>query len=360
MPIEPDYEKLFSIIPKEYYEKLNGYIKRKLSSYPVDQDILSKILLITSEENESSAINATDLDFIIDLRKRFIENIKNIERHDKAAIAYLKIRDGKLLNIISLYLKKQKSLKNSATEKKAVEQEIRQQLGLSESFSSTDFKLIAVSKIPFVENFCFLGIELLKELAPLIPDIDSTNPLLYLLYLGGYVYDERQDLTASTATEIFKKGANKFKLLSKNILVSDEQAGLIGQKVGIISNKDVTSLAIHAMIDTDHEKLIDTYIQKFPTPQTTPKTLPTPAAIPLTITALAARSAPTYNQLEETCLELIEMMEDVLVDRYVPNFDGRRASTNLEVLYYTTLSLMNFWEANWPSFNEDYTGNKKP
>lgn len=352
MPFEPDYEKLYKIIPREAFEKLNGYIEKKLESYPVDQDLIAKVKNLTSEENTGASIDSFDIDFIIDLRTKFNSNIVRITRHDRAAITYLKIQDAKMLYIISEYIKEVQKTKATMTEKNLVKEEIGKKLGVGGKFSSTEWKLVSVAKIPFVENFCFLGIDTLKNLAPVVDTIRSGNPILYLLYYGGYIYNELQDLDEKELSFLVKRGANKFQLKNTGISLSDANIDLITKNSNIITAMDALHVSISAMLELDEEHIVSYLLQKSKKTSTTATNtsiLPPTAnpAIPTTTKG----SAPTYNQFEETCLRLTRMMEDIVDDGYVPTHDGEVTATYLKLLIYCMTDLIEHWKSSWPTFN---------
>lgn len=361
MPIEPDYEKLNAIIPKEFFRKLNGYIEDKLSSYPVDQGILGKIRNATAETNFANPVNEYDIDYIIDLRNNFHNNIAKIEMHDKAAITYLKICDGRMLNIISDYLKYCKSQKKTATEKKLVEFEIRKRFGLGEKFKSTDFKLMQVAKIPFAEDFCFLGIEILKELASTVFELQSQNPLLHMLYYGGYIYNENNEINQNELTEMIEKGVNVYKFnMQRGLCVSDDNLSLITKSIGIVNDSDVESFVINHMVDIEEDKNIEILLAK------NDKKIKSGVvnksdndlvdfdfvmqAQPLP----RSPSAPSYNKFEETCLSLTEMMEDIIDDQYIPTVGAYRMASNMQILFYTMIETLKFWKDSWKEFDENF------
>ena len=352
MPFEPDYEKLYQVIPREAFEKLNGYIEKKLSSYPVDQDLISKVKSLTSEENTGSSIDSFDIDFIIDIRTKFNSNILKITRHDRAAITYLKIQDAKILYIISQYIKEIQKTKVTMTEKKLVKVEIGKKLGIGEKFSSTEWKLISVARIPFVENFCFLGIETLKNIAPVIDTIRSSNPILYLLFHGGYVYNDLHDIDEKELSYLVKRGANKYNLDASGINLSEANLDLVTKSSNIIPAMTVLRASVGTLVGLDEDKIVENLLPKSKTTSTTsisPSILP-PTANP-TLPMTASKSAPSYNQFEETCLRLVGMMEDIVDDGYVPTHEGDRAATNLKLLLYSMTDLIEHWKSSWPTFN---------
>lgn len=352
MPFEPDYEKLYKIIPREAFEKLNGYIEKKLESYPVDQDLMAKVKTLISEENIGSSIDAVDIDFIIDLRTKFNSNIVKLIRHDRAALTYLRIQDAKILYIISEYIKQVQNTKATMTEKNLVKEEIGKKLGVSGKFSSTEWKLISVAKIPFVENFCFLGIETLKNLAPVVDTIRSPNPILHLLYFGGFVYNELVDIGEKELSFLVKRGANKFELEKSGVSLSDANIDLITNAVNIMSWKASLQASVGAMLNMNEDQIVNVILKndkKRASPAIITPVVPQTAnpAIPTTTKG----TAPTYNQFEETCLRLTRMMEDIVDDGYVPTHDGEVTATYLKLLIYCMTDLIEHWKSSWPTFN---------
>lgn len=361
MPIEPDYEKLNAIIPKELFRKLNGYIEDKLSSYPVDQGILEKIRNVTAETNFAHQTNEYDIDYIIGLRNDFQKNIVKIEMHDNAAIAYLKICDGRMLNRISDHLKYCKSQKKTATEKKFVELEIRKKFGLGEKFKSTDFKLMQVARIPFVEDFCFLGLEILKKLASTVSELQSQNPLLHMLYYGGYTYNENNEINQNELAEMVEKGVNAYKFnMQRGLCVSDENLSLITKFIGIVNDSDVESFMINHMVDIEEDKNIEILLAmndkkvKSGAVNKSDNDLVDFDFVMQTQPLPRSPSAPSYNKFEETCLSLTEMMEDIIDDRYIPNAGAYRMASNMQILFYTMIETLKFWKDSWKEFDENF------
>ena len=115
---------------------------------------------------------------------------------------------------------------------------------------------------------------------------------------------------------------------------------------------DVVHVSVSAMLDLDEDQIVSYLLPKSKrtsTAATNTSILP-PRANP-TIPITSNKSAPSYNQFEETCLRLVGMMEDIVDDGYTPAYDGDRAATNLKLLLYSMTDLIEHWKSSWPTFN---------
>ena len=215
-----DYDIIFSKIIETFQnEDIKSYIYKKLQEHPLDIDIVTKVLQKTVNFENLKINSSQEFDELVNLKNTFETNIIKMSNYDKATRAFLKIQTGKLLVIFENSLKEIK--KNAKSRIKAEQERIKLTSKLFVTVKQKDrhYDLLRVAKIPNVENFCFLGIELLIELARVIPNIKSDNPILEILYAGGYTYDSEKEDTPKDFIRQITLGVNKLKFIRSNISV---------------------------------------------------------------------------------------------------------------------------------------------
>ncbi|KHK00234.1 hypothetical protein [Desulfovibrio sp. TomC] len=347
MTIEDDLNTFRRIINTDDRESLKSYIFAKFREYPLDINIITNVLQKTYDFENYQINSSQELDDIVELKNELEKNIVIMVKHDKAAKAFLDIQTGKLLIIISMALKRIK--KNSSTLTEAEQERIKlvDKLFKTKMSKARHYDLMKVAKIPEIDNFYFLGIELLVELSRVVPEINSENPILDILAAGGYTYNPKQEEIVGDFIEKIKLGANRIKFLSNKILIPDDLLAEITKQRGIVKESDIKKIEISLRRGTSVYHAVELILLKSKKgdPYANKTYNPTSNTIDVDY-------SPSYNKLEETCLQLADMMEDVLIDDYIPDHSPDRFVKMLEILFYTTHDLMNFWAQKWPEFDE--------
>ena len=347
MIIEDDLDIFRRIINTDDRESLESYIYAKLQEYPLDINVITKVLQKTHDFENFQINSSAELDDLVKLKNDLEINIAKMVNYDKAAKAFLDIQTGKLLIIISNALKRIK--KNSSTLTEAEQERIKlvDKLFKTKMSKARHYDLIKVAKIPEIDNFCFLGIELLVELSRVVPEINSGNPILDILDAGGYTYNPEKEEVAGDFIEKIKLGANRIKFLSNKILIPEDLLAEITKQRGIVKENDIKKIEIALTRGTPVYYAVESIFlkNKKGDPYANKTYNPTSNTIDVDY-------SPSYNKLEETCLQLADMMEDILIDKYIPDHSPDRFVKMLEILFYTTHHLMNFWAQKWPEFDE--------
>ena len=343
-----DYDIIFSKIIETFQnEDIKSYIYKKLQEHPLDIDIVTKVLQKTVNFENLKINSSQEFDELVNLKNTFETNIIKMSNYDKATRAFLKIQTGKLLVIFENSLKEIK--KNAKSRIKAEQERIKLTSKLFVTVKQKDrhYDLLRVAKIPNVENFCFLGIELLIELARVIPNIKSDNPILEILYAGGYTYDSEKEDTPKDFIRQITLGVNKLKFIRSNISVPANMLEDITSKKGVVSGKDIEKVKKSLKRGTPLYAALELCFlkKKDNDPMQNITFNPTTNTIDIDL-------SPSYNQLEETCLKLTDMMEDIFSDNYVPDHSPERFVSMLEVLHYTTKDLMDYWAKKWDKFDD--------
>ncbi|WP_156955720.1 hypothetical protein [Solidesulfovibrio alcoholivorans] len=343
-----DYDIIFSKVIETFQnEDIKSYIYKKLQEHPLDIDIVTKVLQQTIDFENTQIDSSKALDEIVKLKNSFEINIIKMSNYDKATKAFLDIQTGKLLIIINNALKEIKKFYSKSIDAENERIKLIDKLFKTKTSKARHYDLMKVAKIPYVENFCFLGIELLVELTRVIPDIKSDNPILEILYAGGYVYDSEYEDTSEDFIQKIKLGVNKIKFASSNISVANNMLEQITKQKGIVSGKDIEKVEKVVKRGTPLYAALELCFlkKKDNDPMQNITFNPTTNTIDIDL-------SPSYNQLEETCLKLTDMMEDIFSDDYVPDHSPERFVSMLEVLHYTTKDLMDYWAKKWDKFDD--------
>ncbi len=341
-----DYDIIFSkVIETLQNEDIKLYIYKKLQEHPLDIDIVTKVLQQTIDFENIQIDSSQALDEIVSLKNSFEINIIKMSNYDKATKAFLDIQTGKLLIIINNALKEIKKFYSKSIDAENERIKLIGKLFKTKMSKARHYDLMKVAKIPYVENFCFLGIELLVELTRVIHDVESDNPILEILYAGGYTYDSEQEDTPEDFIRQIKLGANKLKFIKLDISVPANTLEDITNRKGVVSGKDIEKVEKAVKRGTPLFAALELCFLKNNDPMQNITFNPTTNTIDIDL-------SPSYNQLEETCLKLTDMMEDIFSDDYVPDHSPERFVSMLEVLHYTTKDLMDYWAKKWDKFDE--------
>jgi len=256
-----------------------------------------------------------------------------------AVEAHIKIQLGKLLIMIQDHVNfYNKNIKSSYEKRMSFDEASRNVFG-SEVSRADRFKLKNVAKIPKVEMYSFLGISKLKQIEPVVRQIKSEDPIGDLLYSCGFEFKLKDETDISLISSMVSKAANKLLLEEENVYASKDDIEILSKSNKIISQKQLKmisasvnrgnpiSLAVSSAVNKKSKKKIQIDI------------------------------SPSYNKFEETCLNLSDMIEDILEDEYLPDYDGSSTATMLKVLLELQRDLVNAWASkgkmHWPTFSKE-------
>lgn len=335
------------IIENSQNEDIKKYIYKKLQEHPMDLEIVTKVLNKTIDFETIKINSSQGLEELVQLKNSFEKNIVRMTNYDKATKAFLDIQTGKLLIIINNTLKEIKKSHVKATDAEYERIKLIDKLFKTKQSKARHYDLLKVAKIPFVENFCFLGIELLVELARVTNEIKSDNPILTILHEDGYKYDSEKEDTHEDFARQIKLGVNKLKFMSSNITLGHEILEKITNSNGIVSKKQIERIEKALKRGTSLDNSLELCFFKDKNDYSFRNT-----TFDSSTGIISVDISPSYNQLEETCLKLTDMMEDILSDNYVPDHSPERFSSMLEVLHFTNKELMDYWAKKWDKFDD--------
>lgn len=324
------------LIQPALLKKIERYNWKKFEIYPFDSDVLKKMkryCLSADDQNFIEHLDINDLSSAIVQAQLMETRLTNL---DESALAFIKIQIGKMLNMAQQSLKAYNKSLTTESQKKETWEAMSQRLFDTVAKRAERFKLMSLAKIPKVEDYHFIGITRLNQIVPVVSGSSSPDPIGELLLLAGFSYDIDEEIDVDRFKEIIEIGANSLILTKNNIPYTNSELVEISSKHGIIPQ----SYAKKIKVSVSRGNTISASIGKTLTP--TPK-----------LVAATVDMAPSYNELDETCLKLSKMMEDILDDQYVPPYHPELTAKWLSVLSKLNSDLLDFWSVKWDKFERN-------
>lgn len=325
-----------SIISTEVLLKINEYARKKLEIYPFGKDCIAEMNYLTTLFNDEKFYDEVDYNSVVNV----LQKIQNFDitsaSLDESARAIIRIRQGKLILAARKLLIKHNKAHSTETEKKKKWEEVSEKLFGSIASKSERFKLMNIAKIPKVEAYFFLGISRLKEIVPLVSESKSDDPIGELLSKSNYTFSLSEELNIEDFIQKIKVAANCQKLDNANVPYVINEVEKITKNYGIVTDKfarklKVASNAGSSITDIENKKNISNVKSK-----------------------MLSFMDPSYNKFDETVLQLSEMIEDILNDKYVPGYDPELTARWLMVLLQMNDELLSHWSANWSNFRDAF------
>jgi len=261
-----------------------------------------------------------------------------MERYDKAAKAYIDIQLGKLLIIIHDLKNQIKKTIKDPKEREELILKINEDLFLTKKSKSRRFDLRNVASIQNVDKYYFLGIELLIDVSRVVKEVKSNNPIEEILIESGFNYENLEDIDESKVSDKLKIGVNKIKFNKHNINIPTSILNSITKSQGIISDDKIKKLSNAMKKGTSLLDSVNSYFFK--------KTKESYSSDQVDV-------SPSWNRMEETCLQLMDMIEDRLDDnKNLPTYDPERTVKMFKTLLYMVNTLNAHWSETWDNWSE--------
>ena len=310
-----------------------------IESGAINRSVLDRLHHITFFFDQEAETKDLSLDESTDIFRQVDQAITVFKNSNEAVYAHFQIQLGKILCIIDAHIKNYTEDVDSAVDKKKKFTEIAEQLFDTEAKRSNRYKLMQLARIPKIESYSFLGISRLKDLIPIISTIDSDDPLGTILEESGYEFSLKSDDDIKSFKHNVAKAANKVQLADLPIPIEENDLEIITKNKGIISTVNAKKIIASVNRGNSVNDAINNIVQVKKKKGSSPDL------------------SPSYNKFEETCLHFTDMIEDILNDEYVPDYDGRSTATMLKVLYDLQSELIATWSANgkmnWKSFAKE-------
>lgn len=343
--MDADINKKISIISKDEEENLKNYLLNKFEAYPIDKDALVRVLYLTATHRYNSELGIENIDELVSLKIRLELSSNKMERYDKAAKAYIDIQLGKILILIRDITKKLKNIIKDPVEREKIVLKINENLFPTKKSKSRRSDLRNVASIPSVEKFYFLGIELLIEISRVVKDINSNNPIEEILAESGIDFENLEKIDEEQRVFLLKVGVNKIKFDKKSLNIPKYLLESITKEKGIVSEDSVKKMVNAVKKGASLFDAVDSFYLKKPKQVYFLEDID---------------AAPLWNRMEETCLQLMDMIEDRIDDnRNIPVYSPERTAKMFKTLLFLLNTLNSHWSKTWDNWSEcweDYDG----
>lgn len=332
------------IISADVLQQINKRAWQLLNSAPFKKTTLERIKFISSNYgNENFHINI-DIDNAVSDIKEVLESLTVAKNMDMSAYAIIEIQLGKYMIMVKDAIKHRNKTKATETEKRLLFTKVSDDIFKSIGSSAKRYQLMRVAKIPNVESYSFLGITRLNSLAIALESIISSkslvgiDPVQALLAESGYTFKLENDEELENFSFLLEKAANKLMLKIKQVPIDEPNLAAITKSKGILNEKNI--------------KLISSTFKRTGSINTAcTSTIKKPAK-----NTYQEDLSPSYNRLEETILDLSDMIEDILDDRYCPDYHGETTANMFATLASLQEELFEAWSDSthmkWKGFKE--------
>ena len=322
-----------TIITQKLLHELHDYEWKKLEAYPNDKSFLPELHQLSSQFNNESVITSIDFNKVASLIKKVQILDVTLRNFDEACYASLRIQIGKLMLLVRSSIKHHNNNISKVTDKRKNWDTVSSEIFGSLASRSERFKLMNVASIPNVEAYSFLGIARLKEIESEASRISSVDPIGDILIKGRFQLDMDKEVDLEEFKRLIILGMNCLKLEKVGVHYTQNEIDQLTSDKGALSDKDAKLLKRGVdrgsnLLEIATTKVISPSVAKAP----------------------SVNVSPSYNELEETCLKLTHMMEDIMNDSYVPDYSPEITARVLSVLNGMTVELREFWASRWKDF----------
>lgn len=192
-----------------------------------------------------------------------------------------------------------------------------------------------------MEKWTFLGITRLEQIAPIVKDYDSDDPIGDILKKSNYKFNLESSENDADFALNFRKYLNLLKFKDVNLKASEEDLkSLTKAKSGIIPDSMIKKIRNAVTRGASVSAAISNIVA--------------PKQQNIIVLEDDLDYAPEYNELEETCYKLMSMCDAVIKDKYIPEYKDNDRSTwlMLQSVLASTTDLIEFWEKYWKTFNK--------
>jgi len=327
-----------TVIELGLQQNLQNFISERFKSNHFEANTQTKLLnLVYSVENYGTSDNF-DFRGAAHEYEYFDSMIDSLQKKDEAFYAYGSIMLGKILNSFKKTLKHQQSRLKTQTEKRKIQEEFDALLFKKKISSETKRYRMRIAEIPLVERWFFLGINRLIQLQPLVRNIKTTDPIGTLLGSSAYKFTLENSLNEDFGF-IFKKYLNATTLSPIRDSISDAPLEKLTNAFPKTIPKEIQKKIINGVKSgVSFKGIVNTLIAK--------NNIQSPEGMTYTEPDLA----PSWNLFDETCLKLQGIMEDILLNKVIPDYPPFITGAALLSLISLADDLKEFWKHNWEEF----------
>lgn len=323
------------MIAPKLLQQMKEYSWNKLEIYPFDKTCISQLRYITTFFNDKKIAEEIGYKELVNIVKEVQTLDTKTIALDEGSRAMIRIQLGKLMLMTKKCLAHHNKNIKSETEKKETWEIVSDSLFKTAASKSERFKLMNVASIPNVDAYFFLGITRLKEIEPLVRDSKSKDPIGEILTKSSYVFELEDEFDPDVFIRKLQVAVNCVKLEQAQVPYVPNEVEKLTQQHGIITDKFAKKIKVSVNAGAS---ILDAIAPKAPSP-----------AVSMSQTV---NMAPSYNEFEETVLKLSGMIEDILDDSYVPDYDPELTAKWLKVYLQINKELIDFWSANWKDFDK--------
>ena len=333
-------EDIDKIIDQNVLEKINGYIKRQTTSGPFDEDDIEHLKQLLSSLPSGGVPSNFNIESFISIYRDVENKFEVLKNLDRAVYAYICILLGKCLNSITEYIDQLEAKIDTETSKKELRKQYSDALFGSDESRASRYNKQLVARIPGVESWSFLGITKLEQIAPIVKDYDSDDPIGDVLKESSYQFTLESSESDKDFTLNFRKYLNLLKFKVANLNASEEDLkSLTKAKSGIVPDSMI--------------KKIQNAVTRGSSVSAAISNIVAPKQQNFIALEDEVDYAPEYNELEETCYKLMSMCDAAIKDKYIHEYKDSDRSTwlMLQSVLAITTDLIEFWEKYWKTFN---------
>lgn len=336
-----DQPEQHEIISQETLDKIREYHWTQLEAGPLNKKTVERLHHISFHYRDGTTHAEMNLNEAVEILTEISRDLAVSTGLKMASEALYKIQYGKLLLMVEEHIQHHNKNITDATVKRETFEEISDRLFDSIGKRARRFDFMRVAKIPNVESYSFLGITRLVALANVLESIENPDPLQKLLSESGYEFKLENDDDTNEFVSLVSKAANRKLLADKKVIVDEQTLATITQqtKGGILPKSAVQKISSAVKRNNTIDSEVISSIQKTTKKSTSPDL------------------SPSYNKLEETVLQLTDMMEEILDDGYIPDgYRGERTAYMFATLVSLQEEVFHAWsdstKMKWAGFKE--------
>lgn len=338
-----DLQEKHEMVSLEVLDQIRERSWLLLQSGPFKRTTMERLQHISFHYGDGMSHVGMALDEAVSIFNEVREALIISKNLDKAVYALVKIQLGKLLLMVKEHIRHYNKNMRDKSNKRETFDEVADRLFSSIAGRAARFNLMAVAKIPNVEAYAFLGITRLVALSNILKEMGEFDPIHELLEDSGYVFNLETEDDNNEFAFMVSKAANKRMLAEKNVPIDEANLTVVTNRA---KNNILTRKAVQQMSAVyKRTNSVDTAVTssiKSTKPKTTSPDL-----------------SPSYNKLEETVLQLTDMLEDILDDGYSPkDFDGEITASMFATLASLQEEVFYAWSESpsmkWKGFKEGF------
>ena len=311
------------------YGSFRSFLSTTINASPFDIETLKSLEDITEHFKEIAYEDSLDIDLSEGILTKAIKTIDTYSNLSLAVNAYIEIKIAKLIIMIESQVERTKKSIKSYKEKENYGFLVKEKIfKLFPRRRAKYFYMKKIASINNVEGYCFLGITRLRQMSRFIVN-DSLDPIGDIFNKYGYKFSI--DKTEDDEDFIFKFSIieNSEKLLKIGLTPSLGSIENYTKKNGVMEPSD--TIKLKTKVNTG--QAIDDLLESAQTRKDKNED-----------------TDPMYNKFEETYLKLIDIIDDIFEQDYVPDFDPFEYKIMMHILQSMNNDLYRFWVESWEGF----------